>query len=299
MDCSAVSLPLKLKTTFACFFSQSHHLVNDGLDCSAVSLPLKLRSCSCHSRTSPPPPITAARNAQKAARQAPNSPPITAASHAPPRFLTLQSCPPIPAAISALRQLLPKSSPSRYMPCAASPPVLQISTAISASPIGGAQHRPRPHRLAPIHPRIGKNTISAVRISPTPRPPSTSPNGVPSWNYKSEGRPHTRTPSGHTRVHPTPTISVDYEFIMRNLSLCSLCCSFCYTCDFRKSLQEPTSQSTTGSSCTPGAPSSHRGMFYKICVPPWYGFYTFVELILHGKDLLLRLTPETDNNFTR
>jgi hypothetical protein len=39
-------------------------------------------------------------------------------------------------------------------------------------------------------------------------------------------------------------------------------------------------------------------MFYKIYVPPWYVFYTFVELILHGKDLLLRLMPETDNNFT-
>jgi hypothetical protein len=54
-----------------------------------------------------------------------------------PLFLTLQSWPPIPAAISTRRQLLPKSSsnpvrPSRYMPCAASPPVLQISTAISA-----------------------------------------------------------------------------------------------------------------------------------------------------------------------
>jgi hypothetical protein len=222
--------PMAFVVQLLCFLCSSlcqWPMVNDGLDCSAVSLPFKLRSCSCHSRTSPPPPITAARNAQKAARQAPNSPPITAASHAPPRFLTLQSCPPIPAAISALRQLLPKSSPSRhqrqrpsrYMPCAASPPVLQISAAISASPIGGAQHRPRPHRLAPIHPRIGKNTISAVRISPTPRPPSTSPNGVPSWNYKSEGRPYTRPPSGHTRVHLTPTISqvmVDYEFILRN-----------------------------------------------------------------------------------
>jgi hypothetical protein len=36
---------------------------------------------------------------------------------------------------------------------------------------------------------------------------------------KAEGRPHTRPPIRHTRVHPTPTISqvmVDYEFILRN-----------------------------------------------------------------------------------
>jgi hypothetical protein len=122
---------------------------------------------------------------------------------------------------------------------------------------------------------------------------------------------HTHPLNGSHHLNQVVSTNVVLEFSVFNgkcmitssscaiLSLSSVCCSFCYTCDFRKSLQEPTSQSTTGSSCTPGAPSSHRGMFYKICVPPWYGFYTFVELILHGKDLLLRLTSETDNNFTR
>jgi hypothetical protein len=205
--------PMAFVVQLLCFLCSSlcqWPMVNDGLDCSAVSLPFKLRSCSCHSRTSPPPPITAARNAQKAARQAPNSPPITAASHAPPRFLTLQSCPPIPAAISALRQLLPKSSPSRhqrpsrYMPCSASPPVLQISAAISASPIGGAQQRARPHRLAPIHPELAitrsQQYVSPPHLALHPHPQMAclpgiiSPKGGHTRDHQADTREYIRRP---------------------------------------------------------------------------------------------------------
>jgi hypothetical protein len=160
------------------------------------------------SRTSPPPrfqecaescPLTPLLQSQPPANpyQLSSSNP---GRHASPRFLTLLSFPPIPTAISARRQHLPKSSsnlvrPICYMPCAASPPVLQFSPAANAyqnRPLfqirhvhgcGGARHRPWPHRLAPIYlPNFSMNMISAANLAPTPRPPSTSLDGVPSWN---------------------------------------------------------------------------------------------------------------------
>jgi hypothetical protein len=87
---------------------------------------------------------------------------------------------PILAAISAQYQILPKSSPSRYiyMPCAASPPVLQISPAISASPIGGAWHLPRPHRLAPIHRLTPPSSAAASHGRGRRRTWSSSPTGT-------------------------------------------------------------------------------------------------------------------------